>query len=94
MKLPIMFRKIRMIYEDDLFPCIITEIYEDGVPVQAMTTYGKFWPEKQHILKFIFEEIITGMKTPELLNKRGFYALPELKLNTNTKFNTQSIFIK
>lgn len=69
-------------YNDNFYPGVIENFDEAGATVSAMkkTTKENWkWPDQKDELFYSWDDILGGINPPKLLNKRGFFVVPEMK---------------
>lgn len=71
-------------YEGELYPGCVLENIEEGYKIKTMdmcgggSLYWK-WPEKDDILIYSHDDIITQIPSPELMNSRGQYSVSKIR---------------
>jgi hypothetical protein len=68
-------------YNENFYPGVIENFNEQGATVSAMmkTHKGNWkWPGQKDELFYSWEDIVGGINPPKLLNKRGFFIVPEM----------------
>lgn len=68
-------------YNDNYYPGVIENFNEEGATVSAMTKTPKDnwkWPSQKDELFYSWKDIVGGINPPKLLNKRGFFVVPEM----------------
>lgn len=68
-------------YEDNIFPGVIESFDDEGVSISAMkrSVNNWKWPENKDELYYKWEDVLGGIEPPKMLNKRGVFAVPELR---------------
>ncbi|CAG9763717.1 unnamed protein product [Ceutorhynchus assimilis] len=72
-------------YNEAHFPGCVTNILcekqSKEYTVKAMESSGQNWrwPAKEDVLNYQRKDVIIKIEKPKIINKRGFYAVPELK---------------
>lgn len=66
-------------YNGSQFPGIVVNIHDSGVKVDCMEQMKKFWvwPQKKDVFDYALEDV-KKIAPPKLLNKRGYFSVPEL----------------
>lgn len=70
-------------YEGELYPGCVLEKAGEGFKIKTMdmcgggSSYWK-WPERDDILLYSCDDIITQISSPELMNNRGQYSVPKI----------------
>lgn len=70
---------VLFIYEDNVYPGVITSVDEDGALINAMVKSLKFWkwPQRRDEIWYSWDKIIGSINPPKQISKRGLYAVPE-----------------
>ncbi|KAG5891860.1 hypothetical protein JTB14_032910 [Gonioctena quinquepunctata] len=70
-----------IIYENKYFPGQVIDRDKTKLFIKAMERIGIHWrwPTIEDVIWYGEDEIISRISAPRLINKRGFYSVPEIK---------------
>lgn len=68
-------------YEGNYFPGQIQEIESDVLLIKSMEKLGIHWrwPNREDVIWYRFSDVVSNIKPPGLMNKRGIYLVPEME---------------
>ncbi|KAG5876659.1 hypothetical protein JTB14_029391 [Gonioctena quinquepunctata] len=70
-----------IIYENKYFPGQVIDRDKTKFFIKAMERIGIHWrwPTIEDVIWYEEDEIVSRISAPRLINKRGFYSVPEIK---------------